>query len=73
MNRKTVMLTEIIAPYRIPVFNALATHQGIDLKVIFLSETHPTLRQWRVYKMKFASHMKCCPLGGFASAIRTFC
>jgi glycosyltransferase involved in cell wall biosynthesis len=50
MNRKTVMLTEIIAPYRIPVFNALATHQGIDLKVIFLSETHPTLRQWRVYK-----------------------
>ncbi len=50
MKRRLAMLTEIIAPYRIPVFNALATHEGIDLKVIFLAETHPTLRQWRVYK-----------------------
>jgi len=50
MTRKTVILTEIIAPYRIPVFNALAKHEAIDLTVIFLSETHPTLRLWRVYK-----------------------
>jgi 1,2-diacylglycerol 3-alpha-glucosyltransferase len=50
MKRRIAILTEIISPYRIPVFNALAKHDGIDLKVIFLSETDPVLRQWRVYK-----------------------
>ncbi|MFY9906091.1 MAG: hypothetical protein WAK62_13145, partial [Terriglobales bacterium] len=47
---RLVILTEIIAPYRIPVFNALAGQPGIDLHVIFLAETNATLRQWRVYK-----------------------
>jgi glycosyltransferase involved in cell wall biosynthesis len=47
---RLVLLTEIIAPYRIPVFNALARRVGIDLHVIFLAETDETLRQWRVYK-----------------------
>jgi len=47
---KLVIITEIIAPYRIPVFNALAQRPEIDLQVIFLSENDPTLRQWRVYK-----------------------
>src|ERR1019366_651389 len=50
MTRKTVILTEIIAPYRIPVFNALARRAGVDLHVIFLAETDKTLRKWRVYK-----------------------
>ena len=50
MKQRIAILTEIISPYRIPVFNALAKHEGIDLQVIFLSETDPTLRQWRVYK-----------------------
>src|SRR5258706_14247734 len=50
MSRKTVILTEIIAPYRIPVFNVLARRAGLDLHVIFLAETDETLRQWRVYK-----------------------
>jgi 1,2-diacylglycerol 3-alpha-glucosyltransferase len=50
MKKKIAIVTEIIAPYRIPVFNALAAHADIDLQVIFLSETDPTLRQWRVYK-----------------------
>ncbi len=48
--RKTVILTEIIAPYRIPVFNVLARRAGLDLHVIFLAETDETLRQWCVYK-----------------------
>lgn len=47
---KLVILTEIIAPYRIPVFNALARRPEIDLHVIFLSENDPTLREWRIYK-----------------------
>ena len=50
MSRKTVILTEIIAPYRIPVFNVLARRAGLDLHVIFLAETDEALRQWRVYK-----------------------
>jgi glycosyltransferase involved in cell wall biosynthesis len=47
---RVALLTEIIAPYRIPVFNALARQKGIDLHVIFLAETDPAQRQWRVYK-----------------------
>ncbi len=48
--RRLLILSEIIAPYRIPVFNALATNEAIDLHVVFLSETDIGLRQWRVYK-----------------------
>ena len=50
MTAKLVILTEIIAPYRIPVFNALAHRPEIDLHVVFLSENDPSLRQWRIYK-----------------------
>ena len=47
---RLVILTEIISPYRIPLFNSLAEDSGISLHVIFLSETDPSLRQWRIYK-----------------------
>jgi glycosyltransferase involved in cell wall biosynthesis len=47
---KLVIITEIIAPYRIPVFNALALRPEVELHVIFLSESDPSLRQWRVYR-----------------------
>ena len=47
---KLVIVTEIIAPYRIPVFNALAGRREIDLHVMFLSENDASLRQWSVYK-----------------------
>ena len=50
MNRRIVIITEIIAPYRIPVFNALAQHDGMELHVIFLAENDCTQRQWMVYK-----------------------
>jgi glycosyltransferase involved in cell wall biosynthesis len=50
MKRRLVILAEIIAPYRIPVFNALAQQQEIDLQVVFLAENDPSLRQWLVYK-----------------------
>ena len=48
--KRLVILTEIISPYRIPVFNVLARHEEIDLHVIFLAETDSTQRQWLVYK-----------------------
>jgi glycosyltransferase involved in cell wall biosynthesis len=50
MKRRLVILTEIISPYRIPLFNALARHEIVDLHVIFLAETDLNLRQWTVYR-----------------------
>ena len=47
---KLVIVTEIIAPYRIPVFNALAQRRELDLHVVFLSENDPSFRDWRIYK-----------------------
>ena len=56
MKHRLVIITEIIAPYRIPVFNALAQHPEIDLRVVFLAKTDPSTRQWRVYaeEIRFA-------------------
>jgi glycosyltransferase involved in cell wall biosynthesis len=50
MRRRLVITTEIISPYRIPVFNVLAAHPDVDLHVIFLAETDPSMRRWKVYK-----------------------
>jgi glycosyltransferase involved in cell wall biosynthesis len=47
---RLVILTEIISPYRIPLFNALARDAAVCPHVIFLSDTDPNLRKWRVYK-----------------------
>jgi glycosyltransferase involved in cell wall biosynthesis len=49
VRRRLVILTEIIAPYRIPVFNALAQREDVEVRVIFLAETDHSMRQWRVY------------------------
>jgi glycosyltransferase involved in cell wall biosynthesis len=35
------LLTEIPAPYRIPLFNALAAEPDVDLRVLFLAERDP--------------------------------
>ena len=58
---KLAIITEIIAPYRIPVFNAGALRQEIDLHVIFLSENDPSLRQWRVYKEEIKFQYEVLP------------
>ncbi len=50
MKQRLTIITEIIAPYRIPVFNALAKHEDVEPHVIFLSENDPSLRQWDVYR-----------------------
>lgn len=50
MKTRVVIITEIISPYRIPLFNALACCAELDLHIIFLAETDPKLREWRVYK-----------------------
>jgi 1,2-diacylglycerol 3-alpha-glucosyltransferase len=50
MRPRLVIITEIIAPYRVPVFNSLAARGDVDLHVVFLAETDPKLRQWTVPK-----------------------
>ena len=50
MKTRLTLITEIIAPYRIPVFNALAARADTDLHVVFLAENDASLRQWLVCK-----------------------
>lgn len=52
MSARLVFTTELISPYRIAGFNALAAVDGIDLLVIFLAENDTSLqvREWKVYK-----------------------
>jgi glycosyltransferase involved in cell wall biosynthesis len=50
VSRRLAIITEIISPYRIPLFNALSQRSDIELHVIFLAENDPGLRQWQVYK-----------------------
>jgi glycosyltransferase involved in cell wall biosynthesis len=47
---RLVIITEIIAPYRIPVFNEVARNSEIDLHVIFLAEIDSGMRDWMVFK-----------------------
>ena len=61
MTHRVAILTEIIAPYRIPVFNVLARRAGLDLRVIFLAETDEALRQWRVYKNEICFSHQALP------------
>jgi glycosyltransferase involved in cell wall biosynthesis len=49
MKLRLVVLTEIIAPYRIPVFNSLAQNSEIDLHVIFFAESDASTRSWPIY------------------------
>ena len=44
---KVLLLTSIMAPYRIAPFNALAADPAVDLEVVFLARTEPN-RRWAV-------------------------
>ncbi|MCX5701463.1 MAG: glycosyltransferase family 4 protein [Candidatus Omnitrophica bacterium] len=48
MRKKIVLITNIIAPNIISVFNAISDHPEVDLKVIFLAENE-TNRKWNIY------------------------
>lgn len=45
---RIVILTEIPAPFRIPLFNALADRTRVELTVVFLRAVHPA-RPYRLY------------------------
>ncbi len=51
MIKKVILLTEVISPYRIPVFNEIAQCAQIEFKVFFLAET-VSGRLWNVEREK---------------------
>jgi glycosyltransferase involved in cell wall biosynthesis len=61
MTRRVVILSELIAPYRIPVFNALARRPEIELHVIFLARTDRSMRQWRIYEEEICFSYEVLP------------
>lgn len=61
MKLRLTIITEIIAPYRIPVFNALARDPDVEPHVIFLSETDSSLRGWKVRKDEIAFSYEVLP------------
>ncbi len=60
---KVALLTEIPAPYRIPLFNALAATDDVDLEVLFLAERDPR-RQYPVYSTEFLFERRVLPGSG---------
>jgi len=58
---RLVIITEIISPYRIPIFNSLAESANPKLHVIFLAETDPGLRQWEVYREEIQFSFEVLP------------
>jgi glycosyltransferase involved in cell wall biosynthesis len=52
---RLLILTEIPAPFRVPLFNALAAEPEVELRVAFLAE-HDPRRSYRVYREEFAFH-----------------
>jgi len=60
MKKRVVILTEIISPYRIPVFNEISSSLGNCLLVLFLSETIKE-RKWRVDKEAIKFNYKVLP------------
>ena len=44
---KVLLLTSIMAPYRIELFNTLADDESLDLEVVYLARTEPN-RRWAV-------------------------
>ena len=61
MTPRLVILTEIIAPYRIPVLNALAGLPEMELHVVFLAETDSSIRSWHVYSSEIRFSYEVLP------------
>ena len=58
---RIAVVTEIPAPFRIPLFNALAAHPSADLEVLFLADQDPRRRHYPVYEREFAFPWRVLP------------
>jgi glycosyltransferase involved in cell wall biosynthesis len=50
-NLKVILITNIISPYRIPLFNAISKDANFDFKVVALAEREKN-REWQIIKEK---------------------
>jgi glycosyltransferase involved in cell wall biosynthesis len=50
-NLKVILITNIISPYRIPLFNAISKDANFDFKVVALAEREKN-REWQILKEK---------------------
>jgi glycosyltransferase involved in cell wall biosynthesis len=57
---RIALLTEIPAPFRIPLFNALADRADVDLRVLFLSDRDPK-RPYPIYDTEFKYDWQVLP------------
>ncbi|MEO0296761.1 MAG: glycosyltransferase family 4 protein [candidate division WOR-3 bacterium] len=55
--RKVALITNIIAPYRIPAFNKVSELAPFDFDVYFMAENESN-REWKVYKEKIRFNYK---------------
>ena len=60
MQTEVIFLTEIISPYRIPVFNEIAQNLENRFMVIFFGETEKR-RKWKVHKGKIKFKYEVLP------------
>lgn len=60
MTTKLVILTQIMAPYRIPVFNRLADDPELDVIVLFAAEREPH-RLWPTYEAEMSFEYEVLP------------
>jgi glycosyltransferase involved in cell wall biosynthesis len=58
---KLALLTEIAAPFRIPLFNALAAHEEVELRVLFLAETDPRRTHYALHADEFRFDWRVLP------------
>jgi hypothetical protein len=67
MTGRTALITEIIAPYRIPVFNELCRQLGGELDVFFIARSEGR-RTWPIYEqeIRFPYHV----LGGLQFSLQ---
>lgn len=57
---KTLLLTNTIAPYRIPVLNKLDEHEDVQLTVWYLEEREKN-RQWNINHKEIQYNYECLP------------
>ena len=50
---RLLLLTEIPAPFRIPLFNALAAQQGVEFRVLFLAAADPRRAHYELHEDEF--------------------
>lgn len=57
---RVAIVTEIPAPFRIPLFNTLAQGEGVELRVVFLSD-HDPRRHYAVYEDEMSFDRETLP------------